>query len=369
MRHRMHAICPYFAMFPEDFVEQHVSEYSSPGDYIFDPFSGRGTTVFQSLLMDREALGVDINPVAFCVSTAKTFIPKLGEVRREINKLEKEFNKNSRTELVNERKCLPEFFARAFYHSTLEQILFLRRHLRWKTSKLHCFIAALALGSLHGDRDVSPVYFSNQMPRTISTKPAYSVNFWKKHDLWPHKRDVFSILRNRAAFRLTENEVVKRGKIKLGDARKSSALLAEFRNSVKLVITSPPYFNVTSYEEDQWLRLWFLGHNPFPSVSRITKDDTYRSAEKYWAFLNEVWKGVSSLLSKDSVLVCRLGSLKLDEESLSDGIKKSVGSAFPNASFLKPPVKSDILKRQTGHFVPSTEGCKFEVDFVFGLNN
>ena len=24
-------------------------------------------------------------------------------------------------------------------------------------------------------------------------------------------------------------------------------------------ITSPPYLNVTSFEEDQWLRLWFLG--------------------------------------------------------------------------------------------------------------
>ena len=54
MRHRFHSICPYFAMFPESFVEKHLA--ASPHDgVVFDPFCGRGTTVFQALLQGRAA--------------------------------------------------------------------------------------------------------------------------------------------------------------------------------------------------------------------------------------------------------------------------------------------------------------------------
>ncbi len=54
MRHRFHSICPYFAMFPESFPEKWIDKLTNPGDTVFDPFSGRGTTPFQALLMNRE---------------------------------------------------------------------------------------------------------------------------------------------------------------------------------------------------------------------------------------------------------------------------------------------------------------------------
>jgi len=42
-------------MFPEVFVQKHLA-WSRPNDLIFDPFSGRGTTVFESLLNGRRAI-------------------------------------------------------------------------------------------------------------------------------------------------------------------------------------------------------------------------------------------------------------------------------------------------------------------------
>ena len=71
-RHRFHSLCPYFAMFPERFAETWISRLTKPGDRVLDPFCGRGTTPFQSVLMGREAIACDINPVASCVSKAKT---------------------------------------------------------------------------------------------------------------------------------------------------------------------------------------------------------------------------------------------------------------------------------------------------------
>jgi malic enzyme len=69
MRHRFHSICLYFAVFPEAFVEKHLAASRFHG-VVFDPFCGRGTTVFEALLNDREAAGCDLHPVAVCITGA-----------------------------------------------------------------------------------------------------------------------------------------------------------------------------------------------------------------------------------------------------------------------------------------------------------
>src|SRR5438128_539260 len=88
-RHRFHSICPYFAMFPETFVRRNVLAWSKRDDVICDPFLGRGTTVFESLLNGRQAIGCDINPVAVCLSKAKSEAPSLKAITARLAVLEK----------------------------------------------------------------------------------------------------------------------------------------------------------------------------------------------------------------------------------------------------------------------------------------
>src|SRR6185437_10753114 len=88
-RHPFHSICPYFAMFPESFVRRNVLAWSKRDDVILDPFSGRGTTVFERLLNGRKGVGCDTNPVAFCLSRAKADPPSLGEIMARLADLQK----------------------------------------------------------------------------------------------------------------------------------------------------------------------------------------------------------------------------------------------------------------------------------------
>jgi site-specific DNA-methyltransferase (adenine-specific) len=62
-------------MFPEAFAEAWIERLTKRGDVVLDPFSGRGTTAFQSLLMNRRAVASDVNDVAFCLTKAKTCAP------------------------------------------------------------------------------------------------------------------------------------------------------------------------------------------------------------------------------------------------------------------------------------------------------
>jgi hypothetical protein len=355
-------------MFPEAFAAHHISKFTIPGEFVLDPFSGRGTTAFQALLMERSAAASDVNPVSYCISRAKTQAPSLNVAIERISELRALWEQASHNMLARERRELPDFFGRAFYWTTLEQILWLRDALRWKTHAVDCFIAALCLGSLHGDRDKSPYYFSNQMPRTISPKPGYSLRFWRERDLWPHKRDVLAILEQRAHFRLKHGKPDDQGIVSRCDVRQAAGAFEGVTGRVRLVCTSPPYFNVTNYEEDQWLRLWFLGGPPHPTYKRISTDDRHLRKEEYWSFLCEAWQGIEPLLRDDAIIVCRMSGKGMSAQELHRGVLESVRSAFPKAGLAYAPERSELKGRQTHTFRPGSEGCKYEWDFTIRIN-
>lgn len=316
MRHPFHAICPYFAMFPEQFVRKHLV-WSKPGDVVFDPFCGRGTTVFESLLNGRHAAGVDSNPVAVCISNAKANPPTLERVLGRLDEIGAA-RPCSRGDPVQR----DPFFQACFHSSTLRQLLHLRRHLHWRQRQDDCFIAAILLGCLHGESHRSSRYLSNRMPRTISTKPAYSIQWWKKNGCIAPERDVFAILRREAAIRFELDIARLRGRVAVGDARRSWRYFPNLRDRVGLIITSPPYLDTTNFREDQWLRLWFLGGPPTALHDR--GDDRHVNAANYWEFLAEAWAGVQPLLRDKARLVVRIGGKRLDLDTARQGLTESL---------------------------------------------
>lgn len=359
MRNRFHSLCPYFAMFPESFVERWVGELTRPGDVVLDPFCGRGTTPFQSLLMDREAIACDVNDVAFCVTKAKTCAPRIGTVADRIHELNTNFDARQWWKQASQ---LPEFFQHAFSRRTLQQLCYLRGSLRWRRRQSDTMVAALVLGSLHGEMDKSNAYLSNQMPRTISTKPDYSIRFWKERELLAPERDVFEVIASRADFRYLSMPPTRRATVLHKDMRELPNCLANQR--IRCVITSPPYLDVTNFEEDQWLRLWFLGGPDRPVRRRLSRDDRHTSAKCYWDFIADMWRSLGAILSRQSNVVIRIGSRSLPPERLLQTLKAS--TVFCGRKFeLVSHEISELRNRQTDAFRPGSRGCLLEVDAHF----
>ncbi|MGA2724152.1 MAG: DNA methyltransferase [Bryobacteraceae bacterium] len=360
-RHRFHSICPYFAMFPEAFVRRNVLAWSKRDDIILDPFSGRGTTVFESLLNGRRAIGCDTNPVAFCLSKAKADPPALADVLHRLVDLEAK----SRRFTPKTPEVEDEFFTLCFHGETLRHLLFLKSKLDWRKERVDCFIAALALGCLHGESHRTELCFSNRMPRTISTKPAYSVRWWRENGCVPPERDVFPILRAAARYRYESPLPLLRGRVVEGDVRRVGTLLRCYREKVKLVITSPPYLDITDYHEDQWLRLWFLG-GPSKPVTRQWKDDRHRGTGAYWQFLREAWAGVVPLLHQSAQIVIRIGGTRLDQKALLTGLLESLNSTGHKFK-LAESRQTDIKNGQRRIFHPLPAAPSVEHDFRFRL--
>src|SRR5919109_5492003 len=66
--HRFHSYC---ARFPSEIIEFALERYTQPGDSVFDPFCGSGTTLVAGLAHKRRVIGSDIDTLAGMLSEVK----------------------------------------------------------------------------------------------------------------------------------------------------------------------------------------------------------------------------------------------------------------------------------------------------------
>jgi DNA methylase len=66
-----HSFYKYPARFSPAFARAAIEVFTKPGDLVLDPHVGGGTTLVESLASGREAIGVDINPLAEFVARVK----------------------------------------------------------------------------------------------------------------------------------------------------------------------------------------------------------------------------------------------------------------------------------------------------------
>lgn len=137
---------------------------------------------------------------------------------------------------------------------------------------------------------------------------------------------------------------------------------------IRCVITSPPYFDVTSFEEDQWLRLWFLGGPPYPTKGRVSHDDRHRVQEKYWSFIADMWRSIGKVTDSKADVVIRLGSRRISPDRLREKLVATAAISGRRCELVSWET-SELRNRQTDAFRPGTKGCRVEVDCHFRFAN
>ena len=73
----MYLIHKYWARKPANVVAEYIKKYSKQGDLVLDPFFGSGVVLFESLLLNRNSVGMDLNP--FCSFLVNTMLMPYSE--------------------------------------------------------------------------------------------------------------------------------------------------------------------------------------------------------------------------------------------------------------------------------------------------
>lgn len=250
--HPLHSLCSYLAMFPPTIPHVFVGWLTRPGDTVYDPFSGRGTTPLEACLMGRVGIGSDANPLAWLLTSAKVDPPSATAVAARLRELRLKRKRISPRNAPAEIRML-------FSSDTLGQLLWLRQDLNLRRKTDRFLLAALA-GGLHANADTMgrPRGLTVAMPNTFAMSPGYVAKYIARHRLVPPDVDVISFLEERTNTLCWPDECFRRGRGWLHAVETDLAWPAEVKRA-RLIFTSPPYLQVIKYGKYNWIRLWLLG--------------------------------------------------------------------------------------------------------------
>jgi hypothetical protein len=315
--HSLHEVS-YRACFKPQLPRFFIDRFTAPGDVVYDPFMGRGTTVVEAALAGRVPAGCDVNPLSTVLAAPRLVPPTLEDVVERLDSLD----------LSGAVPCPPELTV--FYHpETLREICALRQYLLVRQERgwldaVDRWIRMVAVNRLTGH---SPGFFSVY---TLPPNQAASVDAQAKinaaRQQTPPRREVRALIAAKTrsllsdcdgATRSTLLRAAQRARLITGASRSTPQIKS---GSVSLVVTSPPFLDVVNYAADNWLRGWFCGIDTAQVQISI-----HRKLPDWQAAMTDVFTELSRVLRRGGHVAFEVGEvrggrLKLEEAVLPCGV-------------------------------------------------
>ncbi|KAB2879126.1 site-specific DNA-methyltransferase [bacterium] len=295
----------YRACFKAQLPNFFIEIFSKKGDVIYDPFSGRGTTVIEAALLERNVIANDVNPLSRILSSPRFFIPDTQEVEKRLSAIP--FEKNERADID----------LSMFYHSKTEsEIVGLKKYLKRRKrtgleDDLDLWIRMVATNRLTGHSKGFFSVYTFPPNQAVGAERQKLIN--KKRKQKPEYRDTKKIILNKSKQLIkdlaSEDVQILRGIGKQAvflndDARSTKEIPSDH---IQLTVTSPPFLNVVQYADDNWLRFWFNDINAGVVAKKITMSKTLKD----WAdVMNGVFEELFRITRKGGWIAFEVGEVK-----------------------------------------------------------
>ncbi|MBA2383506.1 MAG: class I SAM-dependent methyltransferase [Actinobacteria bacterium] len=237
--HRLH---PYLGKFIPQLVEVFLRRHFAPGQCVYDPFSGSGTTMVETNAFGADAVGCDISVFNCLLSRVKTARYSLGALEMSLRTTLEEARRAGPANTVDASRWLREWYAPQALGELLRYRDVARDRLEGPASEVAKVILSRAARSAR-----LTSHFDLDFPRAPVRKPYYCHK---------HKRECRPVdVAEKFLVRYTSDTVRRlRAFAPVRTTRRVDVLHADSRH-VHLrcrpsgVITSPPYPGLIDYHE------------------------------------------------------------------------------------------------------------------------
>jgi DNA modification methylase len=246
-----------------------IEVLSKPGDIVYDPFSGIGTTVFQALLLGRRPYATELGRVSvdFMFSLWELFVPgtDVVSILKDFDKIRNDYKPNQDyAKLLKNTHVKVELLRPWFAKKTFNQLMYLtlsemKRRRPSTKAAMRIALSATFKAVCSQDRGWGCIA-DNVLPKPEQVKKERNAleQFGRKlailvkdiaevREALPHTTKKF------LSSTTAESRIIK------ADARQSTNIPDA---SVDLIVTSPPYPNMTDYALSQRLSYYWLGGDP-----------------------------------------------------------------------------------------------------------
>jgi hypothetical protein len=245
----------YRACFKPQLPRYFIDRYTKIGDVVYDPFTGRGTTIIEAALCGRHVISNDVNPLSRILTEPRLHVPTADEVSDRLESISFRSNLHANIDLS------------MFYHPDTEsEIVSLQQYLHQRRVDgtedfIDRWLRMVATNRLTGH---SPGFFSvYTLPPNQATTQEQQKRINVKRKQHPGYRPVRAIILKKSRQLMKElteeqrenlDQAAERAVFLTGDARATKQIADA---SVQLTVTSPPFLNIVNYSSDNWLRCWF----------------------------------------------------------------------------------------------------------------
>jgi hypothetical protein len=315
---RLHEIS-YRACFKPQLPRFFIQRLTNPGERVYDPFMGRGTTLLEAALLGRLPAGCDINPLSVHMLRPRLRPPALQDVAKRLSSIP-----------LTDHDEFPEDLL-VFYHpDTLRELCALKKYLLTRKSAgeldhVDDWIWMVGLNRLTGhSRGFFSVY---TLPPNQATSVTAQRKINAKRNQTPERRFVPALIQKKSRKLLADCTPKVRDRLwSLAEQAQlltslSAAVPQIASGSVSLVVTSPPFLNVVDYAGDNWLRCWLIGVDP--KTVQVTVPN---KLERWQAAMTDVFRELHRVLRRGGHIAFEVGEiqagkLKLEEAVVPCGIK------------------------------------------------
>lgn len=253
--HPAHNTHAFAAKFPSQLPRLFIDSLTKPGDVVLDPMAGSGTTIIEAALMGRIGIGVDMDMLAMKLSRAKLIAFDYVLVRHGINQVVSHATFTYRSRILDIESFLQKTYGPkviAFFHywfrkDTIEQLACLVKEIRQVADPVIRNFCEVIFSSIivtkSGGVSLARDLAHSRPHRDESKKVKDAIEFYAEKAY-----KVLAALEK--AGRASGKALVVRG-----DAR----FLPLAKESVDLIVTSPPYANAIDYMRAHKFSLYWLG--------------------------------------------------------------------------------------------------------------
>ncbi len=316
----------YRACFKPQLPHFFIEKLTNEEDVVYDPFLGRGTTIIEAALMNRQVIGNDINPLSIILAEPRLLISNYNELADYLYKI------------PFKQKLIADIDLSMFYHPDTEsEIVSLRNFIleREKNNELNNFdkwIRMVATNRLTGH---SKGFFSvYTMPPNQAVSPERQIKINEKRNQKPEYRNVKELILRKTKS-LVRNVTFEQQK-RLKEIHQTAIFLNKDTretneipdNYVQLTVTSPPFLDIVQYAKDNWLRGWFNGIDIDEVEKKITMSKTI---EDWTKVMQKVFDELYRITKKGGFVAfevgeVRNGKIKLEEYVVQLGLNSGFSS-------------------------------------------
>ena len=303
----------YRACFKPQLPRFFIERLTEPGEVVYDPFMGRGTTVIEAGLLGRVPCGCDVSPLSVVLARPRLHPPTLEQITQRLQQVD-----------YTDAGDLPEDLL-VFYHpETLREICALRRYLIGRGESgagdlVDDWIRMVAVNRLTGH---SPGFFSvYTLPpnQAVSVKSQRKIN--EKRGQEPPRRQVAEIIVRKSRKLLADCDSRARRSLAAVSAQAqlltqpSSSIPQIVSDTVSLVVTSPPFLDVVDYAGDNWLRCWFIGVDPASVTLTVPK-----KLEEWQRVMTEVFRELHRVVRPGGHVAFEVGEVRGGKVKLEEAV-------------------------------------------------